>query len=135
MESFTYSCPTKNKNTYLIEQHKSLICYLHPLVEKGIKGENISDEYYREKYEYLRKYILQQGEYITPNQMRISVKTIKNKVANLSQLVFEVTDACNLKCKYCIYGDIYEEYGKRENKKLRMQQVKPLFDYLLDLEK
>lgn len=39
-------------------------------------------------------------EYISPNQ-------ILNNLANLPQLVFEVTDSCNLKCKYCAYGEFY----------------------------
>jgi predicted nucleic-acid-binding Zn-ribbon protein len=37
-------------------------------------------------------------------------------LANLSQLVFEVTDACNLKCKYCGYGEFYNDYDSRGNK-------------------
>ena len=38
-----------------------------------------------------------------------------HNLRNLPQLVFEVTDACNLRCKYCGYGNIYEGYDKREN--------------------
>lgn len=30
---------------------------------------------------------------------------VVSALANLPQLVFEVTDACNLRCKYCAYGD------------------------------
>ena len=33
-------------------------------------------------------------EYIRPEH-------VTQALANLPQLVFEVTDACNLKCKYC----------------------------------
>jgi molybdenum cofactor biosynthesis enzyme MoaA len=40
--------------------------------------------------------------------------TKKNNItfalANLPQLVFEVTDARNLKCKYCAYGESFRNY-------------------------
>ena len=35
---------------------------------------------------------------------------VVSALANLPQLVFEVTDACNLRCKYCAYGEFYEDY-------------------------
>ena len=47
----------------------------------------------------------------------ITSEKVTNLIANLPQLVFEVTDACNLKCKYCAYGELYNDYDKRENKK------------------
>ena len=40
---------------------------------------------------------------------------VVSALANLPQLVFEVTDACNLRCKYCAYGEFYEDYDCREN--------------------
>lgn len=51
-------------------------------------------------------------------------------LSNVSQVVFEVTDACNLKCKYCGYGEYYENYDKRENKNLSIDKGKTLLDYL-----
>ena len=32
---------------------------------------------------------------------------ILHQLVNLEQLTFEVTDSCNLKCKYCGYGELY----------------------------
>ena len=51
-------------------------------------------------------------------------------MANLPQLVFEVTDACNLRCKYCAYGEFYEDYDCRENKMLSTEKAIRLIDYL-----
>ncbi len=48
------------------------------------------------------------------NVHRISKQEIIFNINNLPQLVFEVTDACNFRCKYCGYADIYEGYDKRE---------------------
>lgn len=44
----------------------------------------------------------------------ITVDDIKYQLANLRQLTFEVTDVCNLCCKYCAYGEFYNDYDKRE---------------------
>lgn len=53
---------------------------------------------------------------------RISQEDIEYNLMNLKQLVFEVTDACNLHCKYCGYADLYEEYYQRENLKSSFQK-------------
>lgn len=63
-------------------------------------------------------------EYITSEQ-------IKTAIANLPQLVFEVTDACNLKCKYCAYGEFYNDYDQRRCKNMSISQAIQLIDYLV----
>ena len=62
-----------------------------------------------------------------------SSEAIKMNLANLRQLLIEVTDACNLKCKYCGYGDLYANYDKREAKLQQFANVKLLIDHLSDL--
>jgi uncharacterized protein len=64
--------------------------------------------------------------YISPNN-------IKQVLANLRQITFEITDACNLKCKYCGYGEFYEDYDKRENINLPIEKAFAILDYLFDL--
>lgn len=63
-------------------------------------------------------------EYITAGHV---VKAL----ANLPQLVFEVTDACNLRCKYCAFGEFYDDYDYRENKNLPVEYATRLIDYLV----
>jgi len=55
---------------------------------------------------------------------------ISYQLSNLRQIVFEVTDACNLKCKYCAYGEFYSDYDKRENKNLPKEDAIALLEYL-----
>ena len=62
--------------------------------------------------------------------LKISSKDIAYNLVHLPQLVFEVTDACNLRCKYCGYADLYEGYDKRENLKFPFHKAKLLIDYL-----
>jgi uncharacterized protein len=51
------------------------------------------------------------NKYLSPERIRLAL-------ANLPQLVFEVTDACNLQCKYCGYGEFYDDYDSREYKNI-----------------
>lgn len=60
----------------------------------------------------------------------LNKEVVLNNIINLSQLTFEVTDACNLKCKYCGYGDLYSDYDERENKKMPIEMAMQLLEYL-----
>lgn len=62
----------------------------------------------------------------------ISIQDIEYNLMNLKQLVFEVTDACNLRCKYCSYADLYEGYDQRENLKFPFQKAKLIIEYLYE---
>lgn len=69
------------------------------------------------------------------NNRRITPIEVEHSLVNLKQLTFEVTDACNLQCKYCSYGDLYFGYDKRETKYMSFAQGKLLIDYLVDIWK
>ena len=60
----------------------------------------------------------------------ISDRMIKNKLAILPQLIFEVTDACNLKCKYCGYGEFYSNHDERKNQFFSEEKAIRLLEYL-----
>lgn len=64
---------------------------------------------------------------------KIEVNNIKNNLTNLSQLVFEVTDVCNLKCRYCGYGELYEGYDPRGKGNLSLKKACNILDYLANL--
>ncbi|MDR2407839.1 MAG: radical SAM peptide maturase [Bacteroidales bacterium] len=58
---------------------------------------------------------------------------IEANLANLRQLLIEVTDDCNLRCRYCAYGEFYENYDLRTGKNQKFENVKILVDYLTEL--
>ena len=60
----------------------------------------------------------------------INENTIKYNLINLRQLVFEVTDRCNLKCKYCAYSDLYDDRDEREGLMMPLQYAIEMIDYL-----
>lgn len=55
---------------------------------------------------------------------------IEKNLMNLGQITFEVTDACNLKCKYCGYGEFYGHYDNRNNQKLSVNKAIKVLEYM-----
>lgn len=62
-----------------------------------------------------------------------SAERIKHEFVNSFQMLFEVTNVCNLKCKYCGYGELYCNYGIRKPKNLSFIRAKNLIDYYIKL--
>jgi Arylsulfatase regulator (Fe-S oxidoreductase) len=62
----------------------------------------------------------------------ISPEDIELALSNLPQLVFEVTDACNLKCEYCVFGELYSGFDDRLSRNLSFENAKAVIDYLVD---
>lgn len=60
----------------------------------------------------------------------LSPEEVYNQLANIHHIGFEVTDSCNLKCTYCIYGDLYDNHVPRLNKKIDIKKAKMLINYL-----
>jgi Arylsulfatase regulator (Fe-S oxidoreductase) len=120
------------------------ISLLHPSIAKLIDLDyknncypkfeiELSQDYYIKKLNYLKKY-----KWIGNNNNQVSfidlnAKDVKLELANISQVIFEVTDSCNLKCKYCGYGDLYNNYDIRQNRKLDPEKAVKLLDYLNNL--
>lgn len=64
---------------------------------------------------------------------KISKDVVHQNLINLRQLVFEVTDNCNLHCKYCAYAELYQGFDPRKNVDLPFHKAKLTIDYLQDV--
>ena len=64
--------------------------------------------------------------------VEISPLDIEYNLVNLSQVTFEVTDACNLRCKYCGFGELYYGHDERNAVFMDFTMVKTVLDYLCD---
>ena len=64
------------------------------------------------------------------NNRRITHQEIEHNLVNLRQLTFEVTDDCNLRCRYCGYGEMYSGYDERKARYMTFEQIRPLIDCL-----
>jgi len=65
---------------------------------------------------------------------RINETIVKNNLINLHNLVFEVTERCNLNCKYCgLSEQFYQKHDVRKSRDLPFEKAKLMIDYLLNL--
>lgn len=69
------------------------------------------------------------------NFIRITGRHVKENIINLSHLLFEVTDICNLSCKYCGYGELYEGYDPRGRGSLSFKKACNILEFLAKLWK
>jgi len=64
----------------------------------------------------------------------IDDKIIKNNLINLKNIVFEVTEKCNLNCKYCALSEqFYQKYSERKSRNLPFKKAQLIIDYLVSL--
>lgn len=157
MERYLHLRTSDHKNSYIYDRKEEYLIFIHPILcnimllceskELSLDGslENFCEkmpeyskndiDYYLEKY----KHYVSNGLYVVdspfvkPYSKRINPFDIKLQLANISQIVFEVTDRCNLNCYYCGYGRMYEFYDKRENQDLNENVAFTLIDYMENL--
>ena len=64
----------------------------------------------------------------------INADVVKNNLIDLKNIVFEVTEKCNLRCKYCGLSErLYEKHSVRDQRDLTFKKVKLLIDHLANL--
>ncbi len=86
-------------------------------------------EHWQRKQQFLLSH---EKERLTPDFIDLRAEDVEWELANLHQLTLEVTDACNLKCKYCGYGEFYGDYDKRTDRYMDYSSIEKLLDYLVD---
>jgi uncharacterized protein len=69
------------------------------------------------------------------NRPYITAEVLKKNLIELPQVIFEITQQCNLRCKYCIYSGKY--YHQREHSKsfISLKTVKTGLDYIYNIIK
>lgn len=130
---FIMSSRHRNNYVYSEKQHFFLFIpdKLMPYME-GIKGETTPNDYYARKYLFLKEHhFFEQQE--TKFHTTYTDEQVKKNLASLRHLLIEVTDLCNLQCKYCGYGEFYSNYDQRETGHQTFDNVKILLDYLVNL--
>ena len=151
----TFFLNSNGQNLYLLDKSNQQLLICHPLIQifyelekKGFEiAELIKNTELRNSLNELKNYsekeIMYYGKkynYLLDNnffscsenqtEFNLTNNSIKKALANLRQITFEVTDACNLNCKYCAYGELYGNYDKRKNSYLDFEKGKVIIDYL-----
>lgn len=89
----------------------------------GIEDKQLERFYSEIEYENL----LKAPVYSKINSL--SVEELKEGVNGLSQLILELTEKCNLRCKYCIYNEGYQQFRNFDYKSMSWDTAKKSIDY------
>lgn len=136
----------KHKGNSYFFSGEGNIHYLHPIMYGILNNsseqhlaENASDsakadiDYYTGKIKFFKENGLFESKKKNTRYARMSSEVVKKNTEDVSQLVFEVTDSCNLRCSYCAYRELYDNYLPRTGKKLSFADVKYTLDSLFCL--
>jgi uncharacterized protein len=100
----------------------------HPCMQQG--SIEAKDEYYKRKKLFLEEAGLLSGRKISFRD--IDKKEIEKAIYNIQQVVFEVTEKCNLNCVYCTFGELYSGNEERikERHNLKKEDAMKLLEYI-----
>ncbi len=92
------------------------------------------DSYYTGKLRYLEEHgLISITNSSEPMFRLLEEHDIADAIFNTHQIIFEVTDKCNLSCRYCGYGGLYDNYDERQNRNMSFETFRTLYEYLKDL--
>lgn len=131
---------SSKKNTYLYDTGTSKIFLLtniqeinifysliNQIVEKEMESETVKKIANMIKSENILKGILKKDFYDVDREF------IRDKVEHkLSQMTLEVTQQCNFRCKYCIYGHDHLNFRDFQSKEMTWNIAKKAIEYARD---
>ena len=125
----------KSGNKYLYADAAKYNIYIPNAFYETFGKEDSNDKsYYQQKLCFFKNHGLLEKENIRLTS-KFNGEQVRKNLANLRQLLIEVTDGCNLKCKYCGYGEFYSNHDERRGINQTFENVKVIIDYLYDLWK
>ena len=88
--------------------------------------------YYHRKY----KFLVSKG-YFTPRKRinldgKLLPDDVEDNLAHIQQIIFEVTEECNLSCTYCAYSKYYVNKERRGTSDLNLEKAKLTLKYFLE---
>lgn len=85
----------------------------------------------RDKYKYAQVDPINDLNFVDT----ITGRDVEKSVANCPQIILEVTEKCNMACRYCIYGESYSDFGNRTGETMGQMSAIGVVDYMLNLWK
>lgn len=144
---------TSKGNSYLYDNNHSMMINCHPVLhdiisvsEKGnielfdsirVKYPHLSNEeynYYYQKFLFFKESGLFEDINMKEHLSgRISSAIVEEQIANVDDVVFQVTNLCNLSCVYCCYGDLYDNTGRDTlHNTMDFSKAQKVIDYLVE---
>lgn len=142
-----------SEKTYLYDFNTNLLVVVNPILELLFKVDKLKEKdtscleekdtietlyppkeykHYIKKYQYLKEHGFFKD---LPNKhffsTILSTEATEKGILDTQQIIFEVTDSCNLNCKYCGYGDLYNNHDKRHTKKIDIVSAIKLLDFFI----
>lgn len=133
MDNFVTTQSRRSGASYALNREKRFMTLLHPELQAALltEGEKRED-YYGKKADYWKRHGLLDGTDVRYDG-KLTSERVQTTLANIQQVVFEVTDACNLKCKYCGYGEYYQGFDVRKHQRMSVESARQVVDYLKEL--
>lgn len=131
IKSFIHS--TENNNFYIYDDRCRLSMLIHPEIKKAHENSAVVSSYYLEKYAYLKKYGFF-TEAKSPQFETLDEANVLDSIIQTTQIVFEVTDSCNLSCVYCGYGELFQAFDERGHNNLNISYAIKFLKYVFDLK-
>ncbi|GHU84302.1 hypothetical protein FACS189415_7890 [Bacteroidia bacterium] len=145
-----------NEELYLYDTINKYLLNCHPIIEQisniksdeyetikniifdanpEIIGSESEFEFYYKKYLFLKN----NGFFsiINPKDLlsgAVTYEVVEHTLSDLGNVVFQVTNDCNMRCKYCCFGEFYNGVQEEINN-MDFDTVKHLFDYLVPFGK
>ncbi|WP_054644819.1 radical SAM protein [Thermoanaerobacter thermocopriae] len=128
-----------NKDTYIYDNDTGLIfnidnsflMLLNEIRKDGFSENKIYNNYNLEYYDFFfKKYIGMQKSISIQSRKKYTVKDIEKHIETygMKQLIFNITEQCNLRCKYCIYSDHYPYHHSYSDKAITFEIAKKAID-------
>jgi len=124
---------SESENFYLYDDNHRLSMWVHPEFEKAFKTSKEVEPYYWGKYTYLKNHGFFAKSELANFETIIDESIVKESIIQTNQIIFEVTDFCNLSCTYCAYGELYKEFEARNLKNMKISNAVTLLKYLFTL--
>ena len=145
---------SSNGNDYLVIDSKvKRIEFLHPVLKYILECyENNKDfktikKEISKKFKYSNEVVVGQlnkfnnyvklgyledinREYL--NEKNTTSDLFEESIINSKDIAFEVTEKCNLKCKYCAYSDVYDFYSERHGINMDVKIAKNTLDFIYE---
>lgn len=107
------------------------LCSVEHILSQNHTVKTKEFNYSKRKYQYLKEH----GFFNSlPDKylfFAFSPEIVKDRILDTLQIIFEVTDSCNLNCKYCGYGDMYNNHDRRNTKNIDLQSAITLLDFFI----